>query len=595
MPILFTYLVKLSLSLAVVYLFYRFVLYRLTFYNWNRWYLVVYSMLCFVIPFIDISPVLEDNNLVANPVINWVPLIGAGNKLPGSDSGVWTGWNVLSVMILAGIVIMGLRFCIQLYSFSRLRKKRVYLSGDKVKIYQLNEEIIPFSFGNAIYINCEQHTQEELKEIIRHEFVHVRQRHTFDIIWSEWLCLLTWFNPFSWLLRKAIRQNLEFIADNQVLVHGMDKKEYQYLLLKVMGQSPYSIATRFNFSSLKKRIAMMNKNKSARKQLLRMLFLLPATAVLLLAFRNYDHSPVKKGIKLSEMVAGRYVDTTAPTMAEFLKQHPEVEGISVQQNKNNGVATNTLVIKLKNGKSEKYNMNRKEEMDVVFSKYGFLPIPPPPPLPPPPPPPPAEDDKSVKVEGYREAPIVVAGYPLNDLKEVKVVQGYPLTVADTYNDNNGAAFTGTPAYFVDGKETSKEDVDKISPEDIATVNVFKGDMAVANYGKNYKEGVVAILTKKYAASVKTTEPATVVIAGTGTGNVSATSPAEVRVVQGYRTITDASAGQKLVILDGKEINAAEMTLKLKGNYNIVTLTPEEAVKKYGAKGKNGAMIIKTVQ
>ncbi len=594
MPFLFTYLLKLILSLAVVYLFYRLVLYRLTFYNWNRWYLVVYTLLCFVIPFIDISPVLEENNLVANPVINWVPLIGA-NKLPGADGGAWTGWAVLSVLLLTGIVIMTLRFCIQLYSFSRLRKKRVYLSGDKVKIYQLNEEIIPFSFGNAIYINCEQHTQEELKEIIRHEFVHVRQRHTFDIIWSEWLCLLTWFNPFSWLLRKSIRQNLEFIADNQVLVHGMDKKEYQYLLLKVMGQNPYSIATRFNFSSSKKRIAMMNKKKSARKQLLRMLFLLPATAVLLLAFRNYDHNPLKKDISLTEVMKGRYIDTTAPRMEEFLKQHPEVDGISVQQNKNNGVAVNTLLIKLKNGKTEKYNMSRKEEMDVVFSKYGFLPIPPPPPLPPPPPP--ANETKADGSDSYTEKTITIADNSANDLKEVKVVAGYPLNEARAYNTQSDAVIAGSPVYFVDGKETIKAEVDKISPDEIASVNVYKGDDAVAVYGKEYKSGVVAVITKKYATSI-TTKPGTVIVEGTGTGNVYATRPDEVRIVQGYKKATIASTspatGQKLIILDGKDITPTDNTFTLKGNYNIVTLTPEEAVKKYGEKGKYGAMIIKTV-
>jgi beta-lactamase regulating signal transducer with metallopeptidase domain len=96
-----------------------------------------------------------------------------------------------------------------------------------------------------------------------------------DILWGEWLCILNWYNPFAWMIRRSIRQNLEFIADNKVLENGIDKKQYQYLLLKVTGSPQFTIGASFNLSSLKKRIAMMNKIKSARVHLLRFLLLFP--------------------------------------------------------------------------------------------------------------------------------------------------------------------------------------------------------------------------------------------------------------------------------------------------------------------------------
>jgi hypothetical protein len=145
---------------------------------------------------------------------------------------------------------------------------------------------VPFSFGRSVFINSQLHTEEEIEDILLHEYIHVRQRHTIDVIWSEILCLLNWYNPFAWLIRFHIRQNLEFIADGKVLENGIDKKKYQYLLLKVTGCSPFKISTPFNFSSLKKRINMMNKIKSAPVHLLRFLFMLPLLAVLLLAFRS---------------------------------------------------------------------------------------------------------------------------------------------------------------------------------------------------------------------------------------------------------------------------------------------------------------------
>ena len=78
MPLLMTYLLKLSVSLAVVFLFYRLVLRKLTFYTWNRWYLAGYTILSFVIPFINISPVLERNEWTTNGIITWVPVIATG-------------------------------------------------------------------------------------------------------------------------------------------------------------------------------------------------------------------------------------------------------------------------------------------------------------------------------------------------------------------------------------------------------------------------------------------------------------------------------------------------------------------------------------
>jgi hypothetical protein len=110
-----------------------------------------------------------------------------------------------------------------------------------------------------------------------------------DILFAELLCIVNWYNPFVWLMRYSIRQNLEFAADRKVLGSGVDKKGYQYHLLKVVGDPGYRLANNFNFSSLKKRIIMMNKIKSARLHLVKFLFILPLLGVLLVAFRSkYD-------------------------------------------------------------------------------------------------------------------------------------------------------------------------------------------------------------------------------------------------------------------------------------------------------------------
>ena len=74
MPVLIPYLVKLFLSLGIVFLFYQLVLRKLTFYNANRWYLLVFTFLSFLVPFVNVSPVVQDNQAAGN-LIQYIPSV----------------------------------------------------------------------------------------------------------------------------------------------------------------------------------------------------------------------------------------------------------------------------------------------------------------------------------------------------------------------------------------------------------------------------------------------------------------------------------------------------------------------------------------
>jgi hypothetical protein len=259
---------------------------------------MVYTALGFVIAFINIEPVLQRSNLANTIWVEWLPPVSINNAVVSQQNIVQqtgSSWNInewIIFIILAGMVVMLLRLAIQIYSVRQMKKSAEHFSENGLHFYQVNKNIIPFSFGNAIFLNKDLHTESELREVISHEFVHVKQKHNIDILWAEFLCLVNWYNPFAWLIKKAIRQNLEFIADDKVLETGIAKTQYQYLLLKVVGNNQFSIAPKFNFSSLKKRIAMMNKIKTARVHLVKFVFVLPLAAVLLFAFRKKDYSPL---------------------------------------------------------------------------------------------------------------------------------------------------------------------------------------------------------------------------------------------------------------------------------------------------------------
>ena len=292
--------------------------------------------------------------------------------------------------MLAGIAFMVARFIFQYLSLKIMRSRAILIYDNGMKLYHVNKKIIPFSFGNAIYLNRGLHSDEELKEIIIHEFVHLKQKHSIDILFAEILCIINWYNPFAWLIRKAVRQNLEFIADRQVIGNGTDKKQYQYLLLKVFGTSQFSIANQFNFSSLKKRIAMMNKMKSARTHLAKFLFLIPVLTIVLLAFRkqntienisNHDTANLsskknylqRNNISVQDTIKIPNRDITlhrSDAMDEmhktFFKRNPHIQLLRWRKD-------GSLEIYFIHDRVEKYDL--ATELNKVETKYGKLPSP----------------------------------------------------------------------------------------------------------------------------------------------------------------------------------------------------------------------------
>jgi beta-lactamase regulating signal transducer with metallopeptidase domain len=391
MQSLFDYILKLSVSLAIVYLFYQLVLRRLTFYNWNRWYLLGYSALAFLIPLMDITKTLNRNDWNRSVILQYIPVIEVNERTTAAavTARTWTGFDWLFILLLAGMLVLIIKFAIRYLSFLKVRRGAILLADGDAKLFMVEKHIIPFSFGNNIFINNQLKDEAELKEIIRHEFVHVKQKHTHDIIWSELLCILNWYNPFVWLIRKAIRQNLEFIADNKVLEQGFDKKKYQYLLLKVTGNNHFSIANQFNFSSLKKRIAMMNKMKSARAQLIKFLFIVPLIAIMLLAFRN-DRKKTNKQDNPYSSLQRDYTDTVPgelpppppppgrppmpPMPPADIKLPSNVKSLTMEEDK--------LTVIRKDGSKEVYDFTSEKEKKAFYQKYGRYFVPPPPPPPP---------------------------------------------------------------------------------------------------------------------------------------------------------------------------------------------------------------------
>jgi len=612
MSLLIQYLVKLSISLAIVWLFYQFILRKLTFYNSNRWYLLAYTLLSFFIPFINISGLLGNNNGVNNELIQFIPSVHqytiALEEASHCPIPIWSTsydkWDWAAFALMFGAAILLLRFIVRYISFIRIRSRSKLISEDGIKIYQVDESIIPFSFGKSVFINSNLHTEHELREIVRHEFVHVRQNHTIDIVWAELLCIINWYNPFAWLLKRSIRQNLEFIADNKVVENGIDKKQYQYLLLKVIGNNQYSIATKFNFSSLKKRIVMMNKTKSARLQVGRFLFMVPVLAIILLAFR-------KSFTDLPNATINNPVVVLTDTIPDVTTPNSKGYYIDIKDNKGNCM----VVIKDKNKKEVKRLLLTEwnEKPGYYENLYGEILNPTK-----------VEIEKMIKASNPEIRTVAVknniATVTLNNgKKEVYTLSLSPdkkafenkyclpnsaLVPTESLQKVNVENVVASTVEVSEEQEVRVADLEIEVVEEPITVTGVKSTVKSTSTKPGLAE--VTVVGKKSTSptkaitSVTTTKPGIeeVTVVGKPTKAITGNIAEEPVTVQEKRVLhlgglTILDEGQ-FILLDGKEVSPASYG-NLTGPYRIIFVDGKDAEKKYGVKGKSGAILLDTIR
>ncbi|SKB88358.1 M56 family metallopeptidase [Daejeonella lutea] len=300
MPALFILLFKINVVLILFAAAYYFVLRKLTFYGLNRAFLIFGILFSSAYPFININTVSSRYDKIASIA----PAIGqqvSGYIQPGSISVYWQSANFVFWTI---VVLMAFRLAMQFFSLYRIHKNSSPGHASDYRMRILSDDLGPFSFWQTIYINPKLHSKTDLENILKHEKVHVDDWHTLDIILAELSIVFYWFNPGVWLMKRAVRENIEFITDAKILRKGIDKKTYQYSLLHAGNLVPaMAIVNNFSLSDLKKRIKMMNARRSSPLALSRYLFLLPILLLTTLAFTISKKAEIKKIIFSKPMLA----------------------------------------------------------------------------------------------------------------------------------------------------------------------------------------------------------------------------------------------------------------------------------------------------
>lgn len=290
MPALFIFLLKVNAALLLFCAGYYLVLRHLTFYTLNRVYLMGAIIFSTVYPQINLDGFFQRHQQLAQPVYVVVDNLYFSQQVLAQP----VYWTWLEVIFFAGVILLAAKLFVQLISLYKVYRasRKAEIHGHEVRV--VNGDGGPFSFWKSIYINPTGYTEADLRAILKHEQIHTDEWHTLDILLAELSVIFYWFNPGVWLMRKAVRENIEFITDRKILQQGADTKQYQYSLLNVsFSNTKPGIANHFNISTLKKRILMMNAKRSSNVHISRYLLLVPVLLVLLLAFSGSRAAIVK--------------------------------------------------------------------------------------------------------------------------------------------------------------------------------------------------------------------------------------------------------------------------------------------------------------
>jgi len=274
------YLLEANLYLSVFYGFYRLLLHKETFYQLNRYYLISAAVLAFLLPLTQVSylhSLLSGNDV--KDLVYVTPVLTETGTVTNNlfQAGQW-----ITAIYLSAVIILFLRLLSSLYRVFSLAVNAPKQKHGKVIHIELKDSAIAFSFFNLLFIHPQA---KEKQTILKHELVHIRQKHSLDILFFEFILAFNWFNPITWMIKKDIQLLHEYIADDVTTSKEVKKHEYaMFLIQNSFGHIPSPLTSQiFNQSILKRRINMLNKKRSAGRARLRLLYVLPLTGGMLCA------------------------------------------------------------------------------------------------------------------------------------------------------------------------------------------------------------------------------------------------------------------------------------------------------------------------
>ncbi|MFD2943079.1 M56 family metallopeptidase [Flavobacterium notoginsengisoli] len=550
MEAIFVYIAKSAVLMLLFYCAYFFLLRKETFFNSNRWFLLSGLIVSSILPLLSYTKIVW-TDATQNLNTNIESALLSIPEKQNSD----INWNyVILAFYGIGLLIFLLKLAIDFYSLNAIIKGKKVKQQADFKFIDTQENIAPFSYFEYIVYNSSLYTATELENIIEHEKVHSDQNHTIDVLFSRFYSIIFWFNPIVWLYKKAITQNLEFIADKEASKKLADKKVYQYTLLKITThENCVAITNHFYQSLIKKRIVMLNKNQSKKRNSWKYYVVIPALAAFVLLFqieviakeRPQIVNENESNIKSVDVYKIRKNSTDAELneIKNNLQKNHNIKFEASDVRRNSSDELTSIVVDIKKGKQRAKSV---QSSDKAINEFGVL------------------------VITYKNGDKKIGIQTINDSnKESKVATSKDITAvnANTDKKNDTNLSSSDSQIIITNNPNSKTNTN---------VNINSFTSTKTNSDTNSNISTVVTTDSDSKTSTKIT------IVGEK-GNIAFASPAK----------KNKAEGTPLVIIDGEEM-PANYDLKRIDSKHIEMINiykGEDAISRYGEKGSNGVIEI----
>ncbi|MDQ8144098.1 M56 family metallopeptidase [Chryseobacterium sp. CFS15] len=256
MEALIFYFGKVTICSGVMFLYYRLSLKDKTFHHYNRFYLLSAMLISILLPLIKVEDFTIEVNENLFVLLNKLQNLNTNKTISHDDIYFRI---IFSALGLVSLYFLG-KFMYGIFRIQQLKRQFKKESFEGVNFYQTNLSEAPFSyFKNLFWKNTIVINSEVGKQILKHEMVHIEQKHSIDKIFIEVLTSVFWFNPFFHIIKKEINLIHEYLADKKAVKQSDTKAFAQMLLASHFSGKPLPATSPFLSSNLKKRLKMLQK------------------------------------------------------------------------------------------------------------------------------------------------------------------------------------------------------------------------------------------------------------------------------------------------------------------------------------------------
>ena len=296
------YLLQLAICHTVFYLLYRALYSNLTYFDFNRIYLLGATVISFIIPLLSIGVWQPSDDSLGSGLF-FLSLISQGadttaiSETPRPALLPYDFVDLLMAALLTiyliGCLFVSYKLLRSLWKIYMLIKSNEIVREEDYWIVRLKNGPAFFSFMRCLFINENKNSlkQDEYNTVLMHELAHIRQKHSYDLLLMEIAGVVCWFNPFVKKLKTSLCQVHEYLADKAVMNTNHDPDAYSRLIIRLSHHyEPERFVHLFSVADLKKRINMLYIQKPSKMKALRFVAIIPLLALLMMAFSFTERS-----------------------------------------------------------------------------------------------------------------------------------------------------------------------------------------------------------------------------------------------------------------------------------------------------------------